>query len=203
MALAASTAMPSFANVESGPAKITRNEYIDSWKNVAIEEMEEHGIPASITLAQGILESGNGNSELARGANNHFGIKCHGWDGKGVYMDDDKVGECFRKYKNAQASFEDHSAFLTKRGRYSSLFDLKTTDYKGWAKGLRKAGYATNPKYATLLIDLIEINHLYQYDKKSKGSNTAPNPELANRPTLTEGNKHQVKLHINKISSLL
>lgn len=146
--------------------RITRSEYIDQWKDEAIHQMVMHGIPASITLAQGILESGDGNSELASKSNNHFGIKCHSdWKGKKVYHDDDRKGECFRKYPSAHQSFEDHSEFLKKK-RYASLFELKITDYKGWAKGLRECGYATNRKYATLLIQLIETNNLTQYDEE-------------------------------------
>jgi hypothetical protein len=139
-------------------------EYIAKWKDVAILQMKLHQIPASITLAQGILESGSGNSNLATLANNHFGIKCHStWTGKTYYQDDDEKDECFRKYKNAMQSFEDHSDFLKKR-RYEPLFKLKKTDYKGWAKGLKKAGYATNPKYPKLLIGLIERYQLELYD---------------------------------------
>ncbi|MEE4256963.1 MAG: glucosaminidase domain-containing protein [Bacteroidales bacterium] len=146
--------------------KITVDEYIMTYKDVAIEKMEEYGIPASITLAQGILESGSGNSELARKANNHFGIKCHkGWNGKTYHMDDDARDECFRRYKNPDESYRDHSIFLTTRDRYADLFNLKTTDYKGWARGLKKAGYATNPRYPHLLIKIIEENHLYEFDK--------------------------------------
>lgn len=145
--------------------RLTRSEYIDMWKDVAIENMVNHRIPASITLAQGILESGDGNSELARKSNNHFGIKCHSdWTGKRVYHDDDAKGECFRKYNDARQSFEDHSMFL-KKNRYAGLFELEITDYKGWARGLKKAGYATNPKYADRLIGLIEANKLTQYDE--------------------------------------
>jgi LysM repeat protein len=145
--------------------RLTRNEYIDQWKDEAIYQMVVFGIPASITLAQGILESGDGNSKLATEARNHFGIKCHSdWKGKKVYHDDDKRNECFRKYPDARDSFEDHSQFLQKK-RYSSLFDYKITDYKNWAKGLKKCGYATNPKYAKLLIELIEENDLAQYDR--------------------------------------
>ncbi len=143
----------------------SKQDYIEMWKEEAIAQMVKYGIPASITLAQGMLESGNGNSELARYANNHFGIKCHNWDGPGIYKDDDKKDECFRKYTNAFESFEDHSKFLYNRKRYAFLFSLEITDYEGWAKGLRKAGYATNPKYARLLIDIIEENGLYQYDR--------------------------------------
>ncbi len=130
-----------------------------------MQEMERTGIPASITLAQGLLESGDGNGRLARKANNHFGIKCHdGWKGKTIYHDDDEKGECFRKYKSVEESFKDHSDFLTGRSRYAELFTLEKDDYKGWAKGLKKAGYATNPAYAEALIRIVEENELYKYD---------------------------------------
>jgi flagellum-specific peptidoglycan hydrolase FlgJ len=144
--------------------KQTNEQYIEKYYKIAIEEMQKYKIPASITLAQGILESGSGNSDLAKKAKNHFGIKCHSsWKGKRYFMDDDEKDECFRVYKNPKSSFEDHSAFLTNRGRYEFLFtDYATTDYKKWAKGLKKAGYATNPKYPNLLIDLIERYHLYK-----------------------------------------
>ncbi len=150
--------------------KITYKEYVETYKDIAIRKMHEYKIPASITLAQGILESGSGNSELAKRANNHFGIKCHkGWTGKTFIMDDDEKNECFRKYKSAEDSYRDHSLFLTERQRYSDLFNLKVTDYKGWAYGLKKAGYATNPKYPQLLIKIIEENRLYSYDSKKPG----------------------------------
>lgn len=140
--------------------------YIDTWKITAIEQMNSHQIPASITLAQGILESANGNSRLATVANNHFGIKCHkSWDGERIYEDDDLRNECFRSYVSAAQSYDDHSQFLTGRDRYSKLFTLNLTDYKGWAKGLKSAGYATNPKYANLLIDIIEKFDLAKFDK--------------------------------------
>jgi flagellum-specific peptidoglycan hydrolase FlgJ len=139
--------------------------YIGTYKNIAIDKMEKYKIPASITLAQGILESGNGLSTLAKKSNNHFGIKCHsGWKGKKVYHDDDKKGECFRKYPTPEGSFNDHSIFLTGRGRYEFLFDLKPDDYKAWAKGLKKAGYATDRKYPKKLISFIETFELYKYD---------------------------------------
>lgn len=139
-------------------------QYIDQYKDIAIEQMLRWKIPASITLAQGILESGAGGSELARKGNNHFGIKCHGWDGRKVYHDDDASGECFRAYTTAFDSYEDHSRFLARGERYRSLFRLKTTDYQGWARGLKAAGYATNPKYADQLIQLIQLYRLYRYD---------------------------------------
>jgi hypothetical protein len=140
--------------------------YIERYSSMAIAEMNQFGIPASITLAQGILESGNGESRLATEGNNHFGIKCHSnWNGKTIIEDDDEQGECFRKYSKVTDSYRDHSLFLTEKGRYSFLFQYNKTDYKKWAKGLKKAGYATNPKYPSLLIDLIEKYDLNQYDK--------------------------------------
>jgi len=149
--------------------RLTRKEYIETYKEEAIREMLRAGIPASITLAQGILESADGNSPLARYAKNHFGIKCHrGWSGERFIMDDDEKNECFRKYYSVYDSYRDHSEFLTGRSRYADLFKLKITDYKGWAKGLKKAGYATNPKYANILIRIIEDNELYKYDKVKK-----------------------------------
>jgi hypothetical protein len=142
--------------------------YIKKFSSIAIEEMNRYNIPASITLAQGILESGIGESRLAIKGNNHFGIKCHdNWNGESIIEDDDEKGECFRKYAKATDSYRDHSLFLTERGRYSFLFEYKKTDYKKWAKGLKKAGYATNPEYSTLLIDLIERNNLGRFDNKS------------------------------------
>jgi len=143
----------------------TYQQYIDQYKDCAIEQMLKWKIPASITLAQGLLESGAGRSELARKGNNHFGIKCHDWTGAMVYHDDDSRNECFRAYNSAFESYEDHSKFLAKRGRYSSLFNLKTTDYKGWAYGLKAAGYATDPKYPQRLIDIIQLYKLYEYDR--------------------------------------
>ena len=142
-------------------------DYIEKYRDLAIKEMKRHHIPASITLAQGLLESGAGKGALARKSNNHFGIKCgRGWRGATVSHDDDARGECFRKYKSVKASYEDHSKFLTSSPRYASLFKLKQTNYKGWAKGLKKAGYATDPKYADRLIKIIEQYNLSQYDRK-------------------------------------
>lgn len=143
----------------------TREQYIEMWKEEAIYQMVTHQIPASITLAQGILESRDGNSRLAKEGNNHFGIKCHNdWDGKRIYEDDETSNECFRQYKNARESFDDHSVFL-KKPRYAPLFELDPDDYKGWAKGLRECGYATNPDYAKLLIRIIEENNLTEFDR--------------------------------------
>ena len=144
---------------------LTREQYINKYKDIAVGQMRKYKIPASITMAQACLESDNGNSALARKANNHFGIKCHnGWKGKGYKHDDDARGECFRRYKNAEDSYIDHSYFLISGSRYNSLFDLKITDYKAWAHGLKAAGYATNPRYAQLLIDIIEEYRLYELD---------------------------------------
>ena len=146
--------------------KLTRTEYIEKYAETAVREMKATGIPASITLAQGCLESGNGNSTLATKANNHFGIKCHkNWKGKTIRHDDDEKNECFRSYRNADESFRDHSDFLRYSDRYAALFNLELTDYKGWAYGLQKAGYATAKTYAESLIRIIEENELYRYDK--------------------------------------
>ncbi len=152
---------------KNGPIAIsyTTLSYIEAFKQVSITEMNKSGIPASITLAQGILESGSGNSELAKYANNHFGIKCTSdWRGKAYYKDDDQRHDCFRVYKDPQESYKDHSEFL-KRKRYAALFELDKNDYRNWAIGLKNAGYATNPKYAQLLINIIEKYQLYKYDQ--------------------------------------
>ena len=144
----------------------TTASYISKFKTIAITEMNKYGIPASITLSQALLESGTGNSDLAKYANNHFGIKCTSdWKGKGYYKDDDQKDDCFRVYNNPEESFKDHSEFL-KRKRYAALFELDKDDYEGWAKGLKAAGYATNPKYPDLLINIIEKYNLQQYDRK-------------------------------------
>ncbi|MBT8321472.1 MAG: glucosaminidase domain-containing protein [Eudoraea sp.] len=142
-------------------------EYIETFAEVAKLEMKAYGIPASITLAQGILESGFGRGELTRKTNNHFGIKCHtGWDGEYAYHDDDRKGECFRKYNHPMYSFRDHSIFLSSRSRYASLFRLRRDDYKGWARGLRASGYATDRKYPQKLIGFIESYRLYRFDRE-------------------------------------
>jgi len=152
------------------PPSSTDN-YIALYAEIAKEEMRNSKIPASITLAQGILESGSGKGRLAVKANNHFGIKCHGWKGAKIYHDDDRSQECFRKYKRAESSYKDHSEFLTGRRRYADLFKLKPNDYKGWARGLKKAGYATDRKYPQKLISLIERYELYKYDEEVLGNN--------------------------------
>ncbi len=144
------------------------DKYITKYSSIAVQEMNKYNIPASITLAQGILESGAGESRLAKEGNNHFGIKCHSnWKGKTIIEDDDKKGECFRKYHDVTDSYRDHSLFLVEKGRYSFLFKYKKSQYKKWAKGLKKAGYATNPEYAKLLINIIEKNKLYRFDNNN------------------------------------
>ncbi len=142
--------------------------YINKYQDIAISNMKNFGIPASITMAQGLLESGYGESQLASKSNNHFGIKCKSnWKGKKVYHDDDEANECFRKYDSVADSYADHGVFLTSSPRYAHLFNLDITDYKGWAKGLKKAGYATNPKYAELLISMIERYELHNLDSRA------------------------------------
>lgn len=145
--------------------RYTIQDYIETYKEIAVAEMHRGGIPASITLAQGSLESDNGNSRLAAEGNNHFGIKCHDWNGKTITEDDETRNECFRKYASAEESFRDHTDFLRGKSRYSFLFTFETTDYKKWARGLKEAGYATNPSYPQLLIKIIEDNKLYNYDQ--------------------------------------
>lgn len=191
-----------------GDEKLTRSQYIEKYAPFAVKEMLLSGVPASITLAQGILESGDGNSLLARKANNHFGIKCHGmWDGKKYYMDDDARDECFRVYESVFDSYKDHSEFLSTRGRYASLFELRRTDYKGWAHGLKKAGYATNPKYPALLIKIIEENDLAKYDRMKtppKGvspiaehTKTETKPKPQSQPALSSTGARQMYLRNN------
>lgn len=169
----------SFAGLCLQAQDLSRDEYIKKYYLLAIEEMQNYGIPASITLSQALLESANGNSYLATEGRNHFGIKCHDWTGASVRRDDDEKNECFRKYKKVIESYEDHSAFLTGRDRYAFLFDLNKTDYIAWAKGLKKAGYATNPKYPDMLIKIIEDNELYLLDEYA----LARNPDSRELPS--------------------
>ena len=162
---------------------MTREEYIATYADLAMKEMARTGIPASITLAQGCLESDNGNSRLARDAKNHFGIKCHDWTGRKIRHDDDERNECFRKYRSVEASYLDHSEFLTTKQRYAGLFELEIDDYKAWARGLKKAGYATSHRYADLLIQIIEENELQQYDQiVIAGGIETGKPSLDSRP---------------------
>ncbi|WP_218598339.1 glucosaminidase domain-containing protein [Polaribacter sp. NJDZ03] len=199
--------IPTSSEVERTKDIITKNsnlnkhtlDYIRKYAAVSVKEMHLHSIPASITLAQGILESGRGRSELALKSNNHFGIKCHSqWQGERVYHDDDHKGECFRKYQYVESSFDDHSAFLTQRKRYAFLFDYDSDDYKGWAKGLKRAGYATDRQYPHKLIKIIEEYRLHEFDKiKSKGFNGEDNNTkvvIGDRiPQKTIGNYYEVK----------
>lgn len=190
---------------------ITAEEYIQRYASVAVSEMERSGIPASITLAQGLLESGNGNSPLTKTANNHFGIKCHKeWTGDTYYQDDDEKNECFRYYKDPIESFIDHTDFLKTRSRYAFLFELDKTDYKSWAKGLKEAGYATNPKYPELLIGLIERYSLDKFDKEEYSAsnlnspkklvNTEPEIRKPKSPTLpNSSSKINIKPYWNEI----
>ncbi len=170
-----------------------RARYIREWSATAVKEMTASGVPASITLAQACLESANGTSTLATAANNHFGIKCRGWKGARYLHDDDLKDECFRSYDDAAQSFSDHSDFLRYNDRYSSLFELDITDYKGWAQGLKKAGYATDPAYAEKLIKIIEDYGLYEYDRirTCAASVTPPSPASIERPReVTEAPLH-------------
>lgn len=154
------------------------NDYIDTYKDIAVDHMKKYKIPASITLAQGLLESGAGRSSLTQSSNNHFGIKCHNdWKGQKVYKADDGPNDCFRKYKKAEDSFDDHSRFLVEKPRYKSLFSLKITDYQGWAKGLQQCGYATDKAYANKLIKLIEDYELFLHDKKGVSKETKKKEE--------------------------
>ena len=169
----------------------TVEEYIAYYSTIAKSNMERYGIPASITMAQAILESGAGKGELVQKANNHFGIKCHtGWTGEVAYHDDDARGECFRKYPDPRMSFEDHSKFLTTRSRYAALFKLKKDDYKGWARGLREAGYATDKRYPEKLIGLIERYGLDQYDREVLKGKFIPDTEVVH---LSNEQKHTVQ----------
>lgn len=153
---------PPITVISTGNAEL---DYINTYKDIAISEMKRTGVPASITLAQGMVESNYGRSELARRGNNHFGIKCHNWAGARIHHDDDRKNDCFRKYSSPEESFRDHSDFLKNGSRYSFLFGLSPTDYEGWARGLKKAGYATNPDYANMIIRKIEEENLTVYDK--------------------------------------
>lgn len=168
--------------------------YISQYKDIAIEQMLRYNIPASITLAQGLLESSAGRSELATKGNNHFGIKCHGWTGRRTYHDDDAASECFRAYDNARQSYEDHSRFLATQSRYARLFSLKRTDYRGWAHGLKQCGYATNPQYATKLIGIVELYQLNHYDKATSYDRFMAKVGAAELPS-ADGAIHVIKAY--------
>lgn len=168
----------------------TKTQYKENYKGLAIKQKQLYNIPASITIAQGILESGSGNSELAKKHNNHFGIKCHSdWSGEKAFFNDDKENECFRSYKKVEDSYLDHSLFLSKHARYKSLFELNTTDYKAWAHGLKSAGYATNPNYASSLINIIEELKLYELDVLT--------PQI--KPIIGNSFEAEIEVHENKV----
>lgn len=176
--------------------------YVNDFKEIAKGNMQNYGIPASIILAQGILESGAGRGDLAKRSNNHFGIKCHtGWEGEKVYHDDDAAQECFRKYRDPAESYKDHALFLTSRSRYSSLFQLGKDDYEAWAKGLRKAGYATDPKYPEKLITYIERYNLHQYDAEVLGNNYTPFDNAA-KPVVIANNQMADMYEVQKGETL-
>lgn len=175
-------------------------DYIVKYRNIAIDNEKQYGIPSSITMAQGIIESGSGRSSLAKEGNNHFGIKCHSsWTGKRMYKDDDNKDDCFRVYDNAAQSYKDHSLFLTKGKRYAFLFKIDKTDYKSWAKGLKQAGYATNPNYANLLINIIELYELNNMNSDDfylvRNSNTDKHNNTISNHKPTKQNKPEVKKH--------
>lgn len=185
-------------------SKLSREEYIEKFSPIAIREMNRCGVPASIILAQGMLESDNGNSRLAVKGNNHFGIKCHnGWQGKKIYHDDDARNECFRKYNSVEESFIDHSDFLKNTSRYSGLFSLDRTDYKAWAHGLKKAGYATSPKYAELLIKIIEDNNLHRFDLADAGSKNPSKKQQTAKNKKQEGGLQREILVNNRIKYIV
>ncbi len=197
----------STASLSAQPSerKSTPADYIEKYKDDAVREMQMYKVPASVTLAQGMLESDNGNSALAVYANNHFGIKCHtDWTGDTYTADDDENNECFRKYASVYESFVDHSKFLKNRDRYAALFDLRVTDYKGWAKGLKAAGYATDPRYAERLVDIIERYKLYAYDREEAIPIVTSNPKNVgnNGITTTTSSRREVALN-NKVKYII
>ena len=173
----------------------TYQTYINQYKDLAIEQMLRYRIPASITLAQGLFESAAGRSDLVRQGNNHFGIKCHtSWMGPKQYHDDDARGECSRVYSDAKESYEDHSQFLARQSRYASLFNLSTSDYKGWARGLKQCGYATNPQYANKLIQIIELYKLHEYDKAKRYDKFMAEHSGTDQPINAQGLLHPIHL---------
>jgi len=186
------TTKPTYVSLE-------RKDYINQYKDLAIKEMQRSRIPASITLAQAMLESDNGNSTLARNANNHFGVKCHNsWKGAKIYHDDDRRNECFRKYRTVYESYIDHSDFIANGNRYQFLFDFKITDYKAWAKGLQKAGYATSRTYAHLLIKIIEDNQLYIYDNPDYSEYSFPDESELDTQDVALGDVDNFSINLNK-----
>ena len=208
IAIGISVSFSYFAFSGEAEKQISKKEYVDMWRSTAVQQMIDYHIPASITLAQGILESGSGNSELAKTGNNHFGIKCHDWTGEKMYMDDDQKDECFRVYATAEESYVDHSLFLKDKKRYATLFSLEKTDYKAWAQGLKDAGYATNPKYSQLLIELIEDLKLNELDQLGIQNNELK-PDLTadskstNTSVSADAVKHTVLMHENKVKYVI
>lgn len=190
-----------FINSSYAEKLMTKEEYVEIWRNEAINQMKDFKIPASITIAQGIIESGSGNSILAKQGNNHFGIKCHDWKGEKMYMDDDAKGECFRVYSKATDSYNDHSTFLTTKTRYSKLFTYDIIDYKSWAYGLKEAGYATNPKYPDMLIELIEKLNLNQLDHEVGPAERLTPSILAD--VNSNSTSHSVQIHSNKVKFII
>ncbi len=182
---------PSMAQMKWNQAYQT---YINQYKDLAIEQMLRYRIPASITLAQGLFESAAGRSDLVRQGNNHFGIKCHNWTGPTQYHDDDARGECFRVYQDARESYEDHSKFLARQPRYASLFSLGSTDYQGWARGLKQCGYATNPQYANKLIQIIELYKLNEYDRAKRYDRFMAEHSGTDQPVNAEGLLHPIHI---------
>lgn len=192
--------------IESTSRTVVTNDvvsnYVLQYKDIAMSNMKSYGIPASIILAQGILESGAGRGDLAVSANNHFGIKCHSdWTGDSVRHDDDASQECFRKYNKVAESYRDHALFLTGKGRYASLFELDKDDYQAWAKGLRKAGYATDPRYPEKLISYIERYNLAQYDAKVLGIDFVP-IENQNSRSVAVGFRDELYYEVQKGDTL-
>lgn len=171
----------------------TYQTYINQYKDLAIEQMLRYRIPASITLAQGLFESAAGKSVLVLQGNNHFGIKCHNWVGPTQYHDDDARGECFRVYQDARDSYEDHSKFLARQPRYARLFELNQHDYKGWARGLKQCGYATNPQYANKLIQIIELYKLFDYDKAKRYDRFMATHSGTDQPVNAQGILHPIQ----------
>lgn len=194
----------SFASFGNNEKQISKKEYVEIWRNTAVQQMIEYKIPASITLAQAILESGSGNSVLAQKGNNHFGIKCHDWKGETMFLDDDKEDECFRVYTDANESYLDHSKFLKDKKRYAGLFVLEISDYEGWAKGLKEAGYATSSKYPELLIGIIKDLKLDELDQIGIQNNeVAPQLALNKSTSSASSSAHTVAIHTNKVKYVI
>ena len=192
-----------YSGIRASEKRISNDEYVETWRQVAVKQMIDYKIPACITLAQGILESGSGNSMLAQKGNNHFGIKCHGWKGDKMFLDDDQKDECFRVYDNAELSYVDHSDFLVGKSRYASLLENDITDYKAWAKGLKDAGYATNPKYSNLLIEIIERLNLTELDRLGLPIASKLKPKTIPVNISAKSTNHSIQNHKNKVKFIV